>query len=79
MSPGYVEGCADAQWWRVLGGVQKVVHGTFDGVYFQEPREPNLEPVKVADVAQVGVLGRLWAVDCAIRCALGFLFLIIGL
>ena len=41
------------------GGGQKVACGTFDGVYFQDLREPNREPVKVlalTDVAQVDVL-----------------------
>ena len=41
------------------GGGQKVAYGTFDGVYFQDLREPNREPVKVlalTDVAQVDVL-----------------------
>jgi hypothetical protein len=43
----------------VLGGGQKVAYGTFDGVYFQDLREPNREPIKVlalTDVAQVDVL-----------------------
>ena len=43
---------------RADGG-QKVAYGTFDGVYFQDLREPNREPVKVlalTDVAQVDVL-----------------------
>ena len=38
---------------------QKVAYSTFDGVYFQDLREPNREPVKVlalTDVAQVDVL-----------------------
>ena len=42
-----------------VGGGQKVAYGTFDGVYFQDLREPNREPVKVlalTDVAQVDVL-----------------------
>jgi RHO1 GDP-GTP exchange protein 1/2 len=41
------------------GGGQKVAYGTFDGVYFQDLREPDREPVKVlalTDVAQVDVL-----------------------
>ena len=41
------------------GGGQKVAYGTFDGVYFQDLREPNREPIKVlalTDVAQVDVL-----------------------
>ena len=42
-----------------------MAYGTFDGVYFQDLREPNREPVKVlalTDVARVDVLddyGRL--------------------
>jgi hypothetical protein len=43
---------------RVSGG-PKVTYGTFDGVYFQDLREPNREPIKVlalTDVAQVDVL-----------------------
>ena len=42
-----------------VGGGQKVAYGTFDGVYFQDLREPNREPIKVlalTDVAQVDVL-----------------------
>ena len=49
------EGCAQA----CVGGGQKVAYGTFDGVYFQDLREPNREPIKVlalTDVAQVDVL-----------------------
>jgi len=41
------------------GGGQKVAYGTFDGVYFQDLREPNRDPIKVlalTDVAQVEVL-----------------------
>ena len=43
----------------LAGAGQKVAYGTFDGVYFQDLREPNREPVKVlalTDVAQVDVL-----------------------
>lgn len=42
-----------------VGGGQKVAYGTFDGVYFQDLREPDREPIKVlalTDVAQVDVL-----------------------
>ena len=42
-----------------VGGGHKVAYGTFDGVYFQDLREPNREPIKVlalTDVAQVDVL-----------------------
>jgi hypothetical protein len=42
-----------------VGGGQKVVYGTFDGVYFQDLREPNREPAKVlalTDVVQVDIL-----------------------
>jgi hypothetical protein len=42
-----------------VGGGQKVAYGTFDGVYFQDLRELNREPIKVlalTDVAQVDVL-----------------------
>ena len=42
-----------------VGGGQKVAYGTFDGVYFQDLREPNREPIKMlalTDVAQVDVL-----------------------
>jgi hypothetical protein len=51
-------GCAQAMPPGVGGG-QKVAYGTFDGVYFQDLREPNREPIKVlalTDVAQVDVL-----------------------
>ncbi|KAI9510515.1 CNH domain-containing protein [Russula earlei] len=40
-------------------GGHKVAYGTFDGVYFQDLREPNREPIKVlalTDVAQLDVL-----------------------
>ena len=54
----YVGPFADAST-VTIGGGQKVAYGTFDGVYFQDLREPNREPVKVlalTDVAQVDVL-----------------------
>ncbi len=44
---------------RWLGGGQKIAYGTFDGVYFQDLREPHREPIRVlalTDVAQVDVL-----------------------
>ncbi|KAI0306077.1 CNH domain-containing protein [Multifurca ochricompacta] len=42
-----------------FSGGNKVAYGTFDGVYFQDLREPSREPIKVlalTDVAQVDVL-----------------------
>jgi hypothetical protein len=42
-----------------VDGGQKVAYGTFDGVYFQDLRERDREPIKVlalTDVAQVDVL-----------------------
>jgi hypothetical protein len=41
------------------GGGQKVAYGTNDGVYFQDLREPDREPIKVltlSDITQVDVL-----------------------
>jgi CNH domain len=53
----WCEGCSAHA--SCVGGGQKVAYGTFDGVYFQDLREPNREPIKVlalTDVAQVDVL-----------------------
>jgi hypothetical protein len=58
-----------------VGGGQKVAYG-FDGVYFQDLREPNREPIKVlalTDVAQVDVLndyGLLIVLSGVVACLL---------
>lgn len=59
LSEGFFQSVNRANCAAPFSGGQKVAYGTFDGVYFQDLREPNREPVKVlalTDVAQVDVL-----------------------
>ncbi|KAH9977526.1 RhoGEF Rgf2 [Russula compacta] len=59
LSEGFFHAANHANCAAPFSGGQKVAYGTFDGVYFQDLREPNREPVKVlalTDVAQVDVL-----------------------
>ncbi|KAF8493205.1 CNH-domain-containing protein [Russula emetica] len=59
LSGGFFQAMNRANCAAPFSGGQKVAYGTFDGVYFQDLREPNREPIKVlalTDVAQVDVL-----------------------
>ncbi|KAF8268770.1 CNH domain-containing protein [Lactarius quietus] len=59
LSEGFFQAVNRANCASPFSGGQKVAYGTFDGVYFQDLREPTREPVKVlalTDVAQVDVL-----------------------
>ncbi|KAH9000096.1 CNH-domain-containing protein [Lactarius akahatsu] len=59
LSEGFFQSVNRANCAAPFSGGQKVAYGTFDGVYFQDLREPNREPIKVlalTDVAQVDVL-----------------------
>ena len=59
LSEGFFQATNRANCAAPFGGGQKIAYGTFDGVYFQDLREPNREPIKVlalTDVVQVDVL-----------------------
>ncbi|KAI0251796.1 RhoGEF Rgf2 [Lactifluus subvellereus] len=59
LSEGFFQSADYATCAAPFSGGQKVAYGTPDGVYFQDLREPNRDPIKVlalTDVAQVDVL-----------------------